>query len=56
MDGGRWNRAEPNGGFMENCIQIANDLYGNRGFNDMDCNNQYPFICEISKCKFQEFF
>ncbi|XP_072025333.1 uncharacterized protein [Amphiura filiformis] len=54
MDGGRWNRAEPNGGFNENCIQIENDLFGNRGFNDMDCNGLFPFICEVVNYCFGE--
>ena len=52
LDGERWNRAEPNGGFDENCVQMETDLFGNRGFNDFDCNQLFTFICEVTNCKY----
>uniref|UniRef100_W5MQN5 C-type lectin domain-containing protein n=2 Tax=Lepisosteus oculatus TaxID=7918 RepID=W5MQN5_LEPOC len=38
----KWNTGEPNNAGIENCIHLN---YDQEGWNDISCNNQYPYIC-----------
>jgi hypothetical protein len=37
-----WGASEPNGSTNENCVEIV----GNADFNDYDCTQLLPFVCE----------
>lgn len=42
-----WKGGEPNGGNTENCVEI-NRFHPTRTWNDGDCSQSLPYICEIN--------
>ena len=41
----RWAENEPNGKQYEKCI----NTYGDANFNDINCNSETCFVCELSR-------